>query len=195
EVLVRRFSETRRPHTLATDRPVLDGIQAERALLAPLRSRADLVIDTGEWSVHDLRKRVFQDFASDQEAGAGLVVSVTSFGFKHGIPRGTDLLVDVRFLSNPHFVPGLREQSGLDLPVREYLEAQAEFGELRQRLGELLLYLLPKYQRETRSYLAFAVGCTGGRHRSVAMAEAIGETLTAAGWPVQLNHRDIERSE
>jgi UPF0042 nucleotide-binding protein len=200
EILVRRFSETRRPHPLAKDRPVLEGIRMERELLAELRSRADLVIDTGEWSVHDLRRQIFRDFVPDKEAHKGLVVSVSSFGFKHGIPRGTDLLFDVRFLPNPHFVPGLREQTGLDPAVEEFLGAQEEFGELQERLGELLLYLLPKFQRETRSYLSVAIGCTGGKHRSVAMAEALGKALESAGkergangWSVQVSHRDIER--
>jgi UPF0042 nucleotide-binding protein len=200
EILVRRFSETRRPHPLAKDRPVLEGIRMERELLAELRSRADLVIDTGEWSVHDLRRQIFRDFVPDKEAHKGLVVSVSSFGFKHGIPRGTDLLFDVRFLPNPHFVPGLREQTGLDPAVEEFLGAQEEFGELQERLGELLLYLLPKFQRETRSYLSVAIGCTGGKHRSVAMAEALGKALESAGkergangWSVQVSYRDIER--
>lgn len=193
EILVRRFSETRRPHPLAKDRPVLEGIQGERDLLAQLRSRADLVVDTGEWSVHDLRRQIFRDFAPEQRVHEGLVVSVTSFGFKHGIPKGTDLLFDVRFLPNPYFVPGLRELTGLDTVVKQFLEDQEEFGELVERLGDLLLYLLPKHQRESRSYLSLGIGCTGGRHRSVAMAEELAEMLGTKGWLVQVKHRDIER--
>ena len=200
EILVRRFSETRRPHPLAKDRPVIEGIRTEREQLAELRSRADLVIDTGEWSVHDLRRQIFGHFSAGSETPVGLVVSVSSFGFKHGIPRGTDLLFDVRFLPNPYFVPGLREQTGLDPAVKDYLEEQPEFDEVGDRLGELLLYLLPKFQREMRSYLSVAIGCTGGKHRSVAIAEELGRVLSVAGkelgedgWSVQVSHRDIDR--
>ena len=193
EILIRRFSETRRPHPLAKDRPVLEGIQRERDLLAQLRARADLVVDTGEWSVHDLRRQIFRDFAPEQRVHEGLVVSVTSFGFKHGVPTGTDVLFDVRFLPNPYFVPGLRELTGLDAVVKEFLEDQEEFGELAEKLGNLLLYLLPKHQRESRSYLSLAIGCTGGRHRSVAMAEELAEMLGTKGWSVQVKHRDIDR--
>ena len=122
-----------------------------------------------------------------------MVVSLVSFGFKHGIPYGTDLLFDVRFLSNPHFVPGLREQTGRDPAVQEYLERQPEYGELVERLAALLLYLLPGYRRENRSYLSIAVGCTGGRHRSVAVCERLRMELDAAGWPARVIHRDISR--
>jgi UPF0042 nucleotide-binding protein len=122
-----------------------------------------------------------------------MVVSLISFGFKHGIPLGTDLLFDVRHLPNPHFVPGLREQSGQDAAVRQYLERQEGFGELVQRLTDLLTYLLPRYHRENRSYLSVAIGCTGGRHRSVAVAERLCQTLEENGWPARLIHRDIGR--
>jgi UPF0042 nucleotide-binding protein len=122
-----------------------------------------------------------------------MTVSVVSFGFKRGIPYGTDLLFDVRFLPNPHFVPGLREQTGQDEAVLAYLEAEPDFGELVARLKDLLLYLLPRYRRENRSYLSVAIGCTGGRHRSVAVAERLAVELTAAGWPVRLIHRDCAR--
>jgi UPF0042 nucleotide-binding protein len=193
EILIRRFSETRRPHPLAKDRPVVEGIRGERELLAQLRAQADLVVDTGEWSVHDLRRHIFREFASDTADDADLIVSVTSFGFKHGIPQGTDLLFDLRFLPNPHFVAGLRELTGRDDPVLDFLEQQEEFGQLRERIADFLLFVLPKYQRENRSYVALAVGCTGGRHRSVAMAERLSEELKAKGWAVQLSHRDMER--
>jgi UPF0042 nucleotide-binding protein len=193
EILVRRFSETRRPHPLAKNHPVVEGIRRERELLAPLRSRADLVVDTGEWTVHDLRRQIFRDFAPEPGGSQGLVVSVTSFGFKHGIPKGTDLLFDVRCLANPHFVPGLRELTGRDEGVVEYLHAQEDFGELRDRIRDFLLFLLPKYQRENRTYLAVAVGCTGGRHRSVAMAEELGRGLVENDWGAQVSHRDIDK--
>jgi len=119
------------------------------------------------------------------------MVSLVSFGFKHGIPFGTDLVFDVRFLPNPHFVPGLREQTGQDAPVREYLEAQEDYGETVERLGDLMRYLLPRYRKENRSYVTISVGCTGGRHRSVAVCEALKESLAEAGWSVRLVHRDV----
>lgn len=192
EVLVRRFSETRRPHPLAPDRPVIEGIHRERELLGELRARADMVVDTSQWSLHEIRSHVYREFASQPDE-PGMVVSLVSFGFKHGIPYGTDLLFDVRFLSNPHFVPGLREQTGRDPAVQEYLERQPEYGELVDRLADLLLYLLPGYRRENRSYLSIAVGCTGGRHRSVAVCERLKTELDAAGWPARVIHRDISR--
>lgn len=193
EVLVRRFSETRRPHPLAPDRPVIEGIQREREVLAELRARADMVFDTSAWSIHEIRTQVYREFASHPGEEPGMVVSLVSFGFKHGIPYGTDLLFDVRFLSNPHFVPGLREQTGQDAPVREYLDRQPDFEDVIGRLTDLLVYLLPRYRRENRSYLSVAVGCTGGRHRSVAVCERLKETLEENGWPARLIHRDIAR--
>ncbi|HVT57391.1 MAG TPA: RNase adapter RapZ [Thermoanaerobaculia bacterium] len=193
EVLVRRFSETRRPHPLSPDRPVFEGIQREREMLARLRTRADLVFDTSGWSIHEVRTQVYREFAgAGQEPG--MVVSLVSFGFKHGIPHGTDLLFDVRFLPNPHFVPGLAEQTGQDEQVQEFLRRQPDFHELVERLAGLLAYLLPRYRRENRSYLSVAVGCTGGRHRSVAVAELLKQRLEEAGWSgARLIHRDIAR--
>ena len=193
EVVVRRFSETRRPHPLAPDRPVIEGIRREREMLAELRARADMVFDTSEWSIHEIRAQVYREFAGSPGEEPGMVVSLVSFGFKHGIPYGTDLLFDVRFLSNPHFVPGLREQTGQDAGVREYLERQPDYAELVERLADLLLFLLPRYRRENRSYLSIAIGCTGGRHRSVAIAECLKARLEAQGWPARLIHRDIAR--
>lgn len=193
EVLVRRFSETRRPHPLAPDRPVVEGIQREREILAELRARADMVFDTSQWSIHEIRSQVYREFASSPGEEPGMVVSLVSFGFKHGIPSGTDLLFDARFLSNPHFVPGLREQTGQDAGVQEYLDRQPDFEELVRRLTELLVYLLPRYRRENRSYLSIAVGCTGGRHRSVAICERLKTKLEAQGWPARVIHRDIAR--
>lgn len=191
EALVRRFSETRRPHPLAGDRPLAEGIARERELLADLRSRADMVLDTSEWTIHEIRNQIYRDFGERRGESAKMVVSLISFGFKHGTPYGSDLVFDVRFLPNPHFIPGLREQTGQDGEVVEFLEQQEEFGELLDRLGDLLGYLLPKFRRENRSYVTVAIGCTGGRHRSVAITEALGERLTAAGWPTRLVHRDI----
>jgi RNase adapter protein RapZ len=192
EALVRRFSETRRPHPLAADQPPIDGIRREREILAGLRERADLVLDTSNWSIHETRAQVYRAFAAAGEAPE-MVVSLVSFGFKHGIPYGTDLLFDVRFLVNPHFVPGLRDLTGQDAPVVEFLEQQPDFAEVIQRLGDLLVFLLPRYRRENRSYLSVAVGCTGGRHRSVAVCERLQRTLEEAGWPTRIIHRDVAR--
>lgn len=193
EVLVRRFSETRRPHPLAVDQPVIEGIRRERELLAEMRGRADMVFDTSGWSIHEIRSQIYREFASNPGEEPGMVVSLVSFGFKHGIPYGTDLLFDVRFLPNPHFVPGLREQTGQDEGVQSYLDRQPDFGELVGRLSDLLAYLLPRYRRENRSYLSVAIGCTGGRHRSVAVAERLKEALEEQGWPARVIHRDIAR--
>jgi len=192
EVLVRRFSETRRPHPLAPDQPAIAGIRRERELLAGLRPRADVVFDTSHWSIHETRSQVYRAFATAGQEPE-MVVSLVSFGFKHGVPVGTDLLFDVRFLANPHFVPGLREQTGQDAEVLEYLEQQPDFEELISRLADLLTFLLPRYRRENRSYLAVAVGCTGGRHRSVAIVERLKQRFDAAGWPARVLHRDIAR--
>lgn len=193
EVLVRRFSETRRPHPLAPDASVSEGIQRERESMGELRARADTLFDTSEWTVHDLRKAVYDQFAGELEAAPSMVVNLFTFGFKRGLPPGPDLVFDVRFLDNPHFVPGLREKTGRDREVREYLEERAEYGELLDRLTDLLLWTLPRYRREHRSYLTVAVGCTGGRHRSVAVGEELRRRLGDEGWVVRLSHRDADR--
>ena len=193
EVLIRRFSETRRPHPLATGRPLIEGIAQERELLADLRAEADLIFDTGDWSIHESRERIYREFADGQTPPPAMVVSLISFGYKHGIPKGSDLLFDVRFLPNPHFEPELRPLTGRDPEVTTYLESKPEFGELLDRLEGFLAYLLPRYRDENRTYLSVAIGCTGGHHRSVAVGQAIRSRLEAQGWPVRLIHRDIER--
>jgi len=192
EALVRRFSETRRPHPVSKDLPIADAIQRERDLLDELRGMADLVFDTSQWNVHEIRSKVNHAFATHAQ-GAEMVVSLVSFGFKYGVPTGSDLLFDVRFLPNPHFVPELRPLTGRDPAVLSYLEAQPDYVELVDRLSELLLYLLPRYKKENRSYLSVAIGCTGGRHRSVAIVESLRQRLGAAGWDPRLRHRDIDR--
>jgi UPF0042 nucleotide-binding protein len=192
DILVRRFSETRRPHPLAPDRPASEGIQREREILAPLRERADLVLDTSDWSIHEIRAQIYREFAATGEE-PDMVISVVSFGFKYGIPPVTDLLFDVRYLPNPHFVPGLRELTGQDAPVLEYLEKLPDFRELVDRLADLLLYLLPRYRQENRTYLSVAIGCTGGRHRSVALAEQLKARLDRSEWSARVIHRDIAR--
>lgn len=193
ESLVRRYSETRRSHPLAGGGSLIEGIRRERTLLAELRGVADLVFETSDWSVHDVRRAVWRELADEGQADAAMVVSLASFGFKHGIPYGSDLVFDVRFLPNPHFLPGLREQTGRDKPVQAFLEEQPDFRELLSRLESFLLFLLPRYRHENRSYLTIAVGCTGGHHRSVAVCEALATRLGTKGWNVRLNHRDLER--
>jgi UPF0042 nucleotide-binding protein len=193
EALVRRFSETRRPHPLGTELPVLEAIRRERDLMADLRGAADLVLDTSDWSVHEIRSVIYRQFGREAGHEPEMAVCIVSFGFKHGPPHGSDLVFDVRFLPNPHFVEGLRELTGLDQPVLGYLEAQADFEELVGRLAELLLYLMPRYRSENRSYLTIGVGCTGGRHRSVAVAEQLSQRLRAADWRVSIRHRDLDR--
>jgi RNase adapter protein RapZ len=190
--LVRRFSETRRPHPLSKDMPVVEAIRRERELLDELRGLADLVFDTSQWNVHEIRAKVNHAFATPAQ-GTDMQVSLTSFGFKFGIPSDTDLLFDVRFLPNPHFVAELRPLTGRDEPVLAYLDRLPDFHDLLNRLSDLLLYLLPRYRQENRSYLSVAIGCTGGRHRSVAIVESLERRLREAGWAPRLRHRDIER--
>ena len=152
---------------------------------------SNMILDTSEWSIHEIRNQIFREFSDRPGEGPAPVVSLVSFGFKHGIPYGADLLFDIRFLPNPHFVPGLRELTGEDPPVREYLDGQDEYGATLERLVELLRFLLPRYRRENRSYVTIAVGCTGGRHRSVAMVEDLERLLAEGGWSVRLVHRDL----
>lgn len=192
DVLLRRYSETRRTHPIGRgERPVIDGIRHEKRLLAPLRGCADLILDTSGWSVHDVRREIHRQFAVGE--GGGLTVSLVSFGFKHGIPAGSDLVFDVRFLPNPFFVPELREQSGRQPAVQGFLNAQEDYRELKTRLEDLLTFLLPRYQRENRAYVSLAIGCTGGKHRSVSTCEHLGQQLSRLGWQVRLRHRDVDR--
>lgn len=192
DALIRRFSETRRPHPLAAGGSVEEGIRRERVALAPLRDLADLIIDSSRFNVHQLR-RYIQEHYAPQAGAQPLSVAVVSFGYKHGLPAESDLLFDTRFLPNPFFVDGLRGRTGLDREVVGYLEAIPEYQELRRRILDLVTYLIPHYIREGKSYLTVAIGCTGGRHRSVTMAEAIGGALRAAGYAVGIAHRDLER--
>ncbi len=191
EVLLRRFSETRRPHPLAdaeTDLPT--AIARERELLREIRARADLIIDTSEHTVHTLRHCVIERFGS---APLEMTVTLLSFGFKHGVPPGVDLLFDVRFLPNPHFVPELRERTGQDPQVIEFLRAQPDTAETIAHLENLLRFLLPRYRREGRSYVTIGIGCTGGRHRSVMIVEELARTLRRDGYTLRVTHRDVEK--
>ena len=190
EVLARRYGETRRLHPLAQDTTLLEGIRAERKRLASVRTLADLVIDTSDFSVHDLRDFIYQNFQrTDQEEV--LNVSLVSFGFKNGIPHNSELVFDVRFLPNPYFVPALKEQTGNDPSVAEYMLKQPETGEILGRIHDMLEYLLPKYTREGKKYLTISIGCTGGRHRSVLVANELQKRLKKKGRKVNLIHRDL----
>lgn len=193
EVLVRRYSETRRPHPLH-ERGVLAAIGQERELLSDIRDLADVVIDTSEHTVHTLRD-VIKDIFAERGGAPEMNLTITSFGFKHGLPRGLDMLFDVRFLPNPHFVPELRAFTGRDSQVRDYLGQQSEVEQTISRFVDLLSFLLPRFQREGKSYLNVGVGCTGGRHRSVMVAEALCDRLAARGFEAKAVHRDMEKEE
>jgi len=191
EVLRRRFTETRRRHPLALDRPVADGIRQERELLAPLRERADLVVDTTDLAIGDL-KHLLQGHFRIQSAPAA-AITVMSFSYRNGLPREADLVFDVRFLANPHYRDELRPLTGEDGPVAQFIEADPAWNPFFAALGHLLLPLLPRFEREGKSYLTLAVGCTGGRHRSVFAAECLAQWLRAQGRHVSLRHRDLDR--
>jgi len=189
--LVRRFSETRRPHPLAPDRSAIEGIREEREAMRAIRKLADHVIDTSEMTVHELR-HVFTGVAAGSTPGSQLVVTILSFGFKHGIPVDSDLLFDVRFLPNPHFVPALRQYSGRDQEVVRYLDRSSATHEFLDHTLNLLKFLIPQYAHEGKTYLTIGIGCTGGRHRSVAIAEALRKGLTGIpGVRLRVKHRDI----
>ncbi|HZD25784.1 MAG TPA: RNase adapter RapZ [Alphaproteobacteria bacterium] len=190
DVLARRFTETRRRHPLADDRPVMDGIIRERALIAPIAERADLVVDTSLFTGAELKRLLGGHFRLGADAGP--TVSVLSFSYRKGLPREADLVFDVRFLSNPHYVDALRPLTGLDAGVADYVAADPAFAPFLDELERMLLRLLPLYQREGKSYLTIAVGCTGGRHRSVFIAERLAAALRQAGHDVQVRHRDLD---
>lgn len=191
--LVRRFSESRRPHPLGSEMPIVAAISRERELLADLRDMADRVLDTSEWSIHEMRSLIYREFGRESGRLPEMTVSVVSFGYKHGLPNGADLVFDVRFLSNPYYVDELRGRTGLETPVIEFLAAQPDFGELLTRLDEMASFLLPRYRQENRAYLTLAIGCTGGQHRSVAVAERLADRLRARGWEVGVRHRELEK--
>jgi UPF0042 nucleotide-binding protein len=190
DVLVRRFEGTRRRHPIG-ERQVAQAIADERRLLEPIRDRADVVIDTGDLNVNQLRQRVSQLFAP--EAEQGMRTSIVSFGYKHGIPRDADLVFDCRFLPNPNWVEKLRPLSGLDEPVRDFVMAEDATHAFLDRVDDLLGILLPAYVAEGKSYLTVAMGCTGGRHRSVALADELARRLRARGAAPVVIHRDIDR--
>lgn len=189
EVLRRRFTETRRRHPLATDRSVTDGIAAERVVMANLRERADHVIDTSVSEVADLRRQIESGFSLDRQSG--LSVFVTSFAFRDGLPREADLVFDVRFLANPHYVDALRPRTGLDPEVAAFVKNDPDFASFFDSLCSMLMPLLPRYADEGKRYLTVAIGCTGGRHRSVATAQMLEGRLREAGYPVSVKHRNL----
>ena len=193
DVLQHRFSETRRPHPADSGQGLLQAIRAERAAMASVRSDADQIIDTSEHTVHTLRGHLLQRFSPDRRGGP-MRVQVLSFGHKFGNPGDLELLFDVRHLPNPHFVPELKPLSGHDKRVVKYLRSQPEVKETLARFGELLDYLLPLYKREGKAYVTVGVGCTGGRHRSVMVANALTRRLRTAGFDAHVVHRDVRKA-
>jgi RNase adapter protein RapZ len=188
-VLLRRYSETRRPHPLGVDAPVKSSLTAERRRLRRIRGMADLVIDTSKFNVHELRAHIIELFQK-KEKGRNILVSCVSFGFKHGVPDDADLVFDVRFLPNPHFVPEFRPLTGRHPKVAKYIRSFPQTIEFVERISELLIYLLPHYIHEGKSYLTIAFGCTGGQHRSVMIAADVANNLREAGYRVKVVHRD-----
>ena len=192
ESLIRRFSETRRPHPLAGRSSLLEALRRERQLLGEVRAVADVVVDTSSMTVHELRSLLQKTFQGAPDA-AGMIISATSFGYKFGTPHDVDLLFDVRFLANPHFVPELKGKTGLDPAVQAYIEKDPETPAFLERLVQFLDYLLPRFENEGKSYLSIGVGCTGGKHRSVYVAEQLAQKLQDRGYPVRVSHRDATR--
>ncbi|HEX7894977.1 MAG TPA: RNase adapter RapZ [Terriglobales bacterium] len=191
-VLVRRYSETRRPHPLGANTTVKVSLAAERKHLRQIRDLSDLVIDTSKFNVHELRAHITELFHK-KENGRNILVSCVSFGFKHGVPDDADLVFDVRFLPNPHFVPEFRPLTGRHPKVAKYIRSFPQTAEFIQRISELLVYLLPHYIHEGKSYLTIAFGCTGGQHRSVMIAEDVAKRLKKAGYRIKVVHRDSPR--
>jgi UPF0042 nucleotide-binding protein len=191
DALLRRYSETRRPHPLGQDYSVRESLRHERELMAPIRKLANVVIDSTQFNVHELRQFVTERFKNPGKRP--LMVSVVSFGYRYGVPADADLIFDVRFLPNPHFVARLREFTGKDAQVRRYIRSFPQTGEFLRRIEGLLAYLIPHYIREGKSYLTIAFGCTGGRHRSVMMSESVKKSLEKKGFSAKVVHRDIEK--
>ncbi|HUA61534.1 MAG TPA: RNase adapter RapZ [Verrucomicrobiae bacterium] len=190
EAIRRRFSETRRPHPLGTERSISKSIHSERTQLAPIRAKADLIIDTSKFTVHELREFIGERFRGDGSR-SHIMVYVTSFGYRNGVPPDSDLVFDVRFLPNPNYIPRFKHLTGRDPKVARYIRSFPQTVEFIQRISDLLIYLLPHYIREGKSYLTIAFGCTGGQHRSVMMAEQMHKNLTGAGYTAKITHRDI----
>ena len=190
KALIRRFEETRRPHPLGRELPVREGIRLERTLLKPMRQLADVTIDTTRMNVHELRELIQRQFGG-LSARRAILVSVVSFGFRSGVPADANLVFDARFLPNPNYIPRLKSKTGLDEVVQRYMDSFPQTRGLMKQLMRLLVYLLPHYVREGKSYLTIAIGCTGGRHRSVVIAEKVGKALVEEGYKTRVSHRDI----
>jgi len=193
EVLVRRFSETRRPHPLAFDRPVLQGITEERRRLEPIREIADVIIDTSSINIHELRDHINKLYEPPTANAKPLIISIISFGYKHGIPFNSDIIFDVRFLPNPYFNENLKSFTGSDAQVKEFVFGSEDTQEFLRRVKELLTFLLPRFVREGKTYLTISVGCTGGKHRSVVIADYIESLVKEQGYEVRCKHRDIHK--
>jgi len=193
KVLQRRFSETRRPHPLAINQPAIEGIREEREALRPIRKMADMILDTSDYTVHQLRDYIREHYDVRAEAGP-MVLAVTSFGYKYGVPSEADLVFDARFLPNPNFVPTLKALNGNNPPVIRYMKRQRETARFLKKLEDFLFYVVPQYVREGKSYLTIGIGCTGGRHRSVMITNAIADRLSEKGYPVKVRHRDLKQS-
>ena len=189
--LLRRYSETRRPHPLGKDVSVRESLREERSLMEPIRKLADVVIDTSQFNVHELRHFVTERFKNPDKRP--MLVSVVSFGYRYGVPTDADLVFDVRFLPNPHFIPSLRRFTGKDPKVRRYIRSFPQTGEFLKRIEGLLIYLIPHYIQEGKSYLTIAIGCTGGKHRSVMLGEAIKKALERHSYSAKVVHRDIDK--
>ena len=191
DALLRRYGETRRPHPLGKDISVRESLQYERDLMEPIRKLADVVIDSTQFNVHELRNFINRRFKSVDRSP--MLISVVSFGYKYGVPIDADLIFDVRFLPNPHFVPGLKKFTGRDAKVRRFIRSFPQTGEFLRRMESLLAYLMPHYIAEGKSYLTIAFGCTGGKHRSVMLAEEIKKALEKRKYSSKVIHRDIKK--
>ncbi|HLM99197.1 MAG TPA: RNase adapter RapZ [Bryobacteraceae bacterium] len=192
DTIVRRFSETRRPHPLGTDQSISKSIQQERKLLGPIRKLADLTINTSKFTVHELRDFIREKFVGERDEQK-IMVYVTSFGYRHGVPPDADLVFDVRFLPNPNYIPRFKKLTGRHPSVARYIRSFPQTVEFVDRISDLLIYLLPHYIREGKSYLTIAFGCTGGHHRSVMMADQIRKNLADAGYRAKVTHRDLAK--
>jgi len=193
EAIVRRFSETRRPHPLGADRSIARSIQSEREQLAAIRGMADLIVNTSKFTVHELRDFIQERFRSEADT-AKIMIYVTSFGYRNGVPADSDLVFDVRFLPNPNYIPRFKHLTGANPAVAKYIRSFPQTVEFIQRISDLLIYLLPHYIREGKSYLTIAFGCTGGQHRSVMIADSIRKKLVEAGFRAKVSHRDAAKS-
>jgi UPF0042 nucleotide-binding protein len=191
--IVRRFSETRRPHPLGTGKSITRSIRAERSQLAPIRAMADLIINTSKFTVHELREFIGERFRGRRD-GSDIMIYVASFGFRNGVPPDSDLVFDVRFLPNPNYIPRFKNLTGKDAGVARYIRSFPQTVEFMERISGLLIYLLPHYIREGKSYLTISFGCTGGQHRSVMIAEQIRKSLVEAGYQAKVYHRDIVKA-